>query len=364
MKRYINTFCILMVILLGLVSCLKDSDTTTTASYNETAITGFSLTAVNRYTPTVNSKGNDTIIKSKLAVKSYPFSIDHYQRKIYNTDSLPDDCDLEHVLVSVTKSTNTGNIAIKNLYNDSLKTYSSTDSIDLSFAREFRAYNNTLQKYRAYTVEVNVKAGDYNKFEWEKMPNATPNIKKVEVKDLKDNEFSLTTDGGETWSKEVIGIEENTILMPISNYNYICFPISTVPNGKYHLLIGKIDDEILGHMYTVWRKITDNNGDGGIWVCLLNISSKLLSEEYPGYLPVADITSLVYHNDAILAFQGNGKIYESRDQGISWHQNSKYSLPEELNGVQKLVAKGDDEGYVWLYNLDNNETWRGKFIKK
>lgn len=364
MKRYINTLCLLIVILLGLVSCLKDSDTTTVANYNETAITGFSLTAVNRYTPTTNKNGNDTIVKSTLTVKSYPFSIDHYQRKIYNTDSLPEDCDLKHVLVSVTKSTYTGNIVIKNIDNDSLKTYSSTDSIDFTSPREFRAYNNTLQKYRAYTVEVNVKKGDYNRFKWEKMPNTTPDIKSVAVKELEDRTFKLTIDDGQTWSDEEIALTEDVSLMPVSSFQYVSFPISTVPGGTYHLLIGMMEDEFYDDMYTVWRKITDDNGDNGAWVCLMNMNSELVELNYPGYLPTAEMTSLVYHNDAILAIQSDGSIYESRDQGISWHKNSKYSLPTELQVGQRLVAKGDDEGYVWLYYLDGNETWRGKFIKK
>ena len=113
MKRYIYTLCIIATTALGLTSCLKDSDKTDTTVYDETAITGFSLATVNRYIHTTKSNGNDTIYKSALVVKDYPFSIDHYQRKIYNTDSLPADCDLKHVLVTVTTSTYTGTVLIK-----------------------------------------------------------------------------------------------------------------------------------------------------------------------------------------------------------------------------------------------------------
>lgn len=91
---------------MGLTSCLKnDSDDAETISYNETAISSFALSAVNRYIHTTTSAGKDSVYRQVLTVKNYPFTIDQYQRKIYNTDSLPADCDLKHVLATIGKST-------------------------------------------------------------------------------------------------------------------------------------------------------------------------------------------------------------------------------------------------------------------
>ncbi|MBR2291057.1 MAG: hypothetical protein IJ868_01940 [Prevotella sp.] len=353
MKRYIYTLCIIATTALGLTSCLKDSDKTDTTVYDETAITGFALATVNRYIHTTKSNGNDTIYKSALVVKDYPFSIDHYQRKIYNTDSLPADCDLKHVLVTVTTSTYTGTVLIKNALNDSLYLYSSTDSIDLSLPREFRAYNSNLERYRAYQVQVNIKQGSSSGLVWEKVAGTF--TENTQVVNNGDGTFRLSADGGNTWSEERIGTEEDVTLMPISDFSHVSFPLSNTPGNTYHLLIGKMADNDL--MYTVWRKVTgDHTTD---WVCMLNPP---ITENYPGYLPLAAYTSLITLNNSILAIQNDGTIYESRDQGISWHKNTTYALPEGLS-TTNLRATSDGQGYVWLYNLDNGEAWRGHYNK-
>ena len=70
---------------MGLTSCLKnDADDAETISYNETAISSFALSAVNRYIHTTTSAGKDSVYRQVLTVKNYPFTIDQYQRKIYN----------------------------------------------------------------------------------------------------------------------------------------------------------------------------------------------------------------------------------------------------------------------------------------
>ena len=105
MKRFLYTLCVILVGSSFLSSCFKDEEKNVTI-YNETTITGLQLTAVNRKVHGVTSTGKDTVYLTKLT--SFPsFTVDHDNGKIFNTDSLPSDCDLSRVLVRLTSSTYT-----------------------------------------------------------------------------------------------------------------------------------------------------------------------------------------------------------------------------------------------------------------
>ena len=357
MKKYIYTLCLMTLTLIGLSSCLRDSDSTDTTVYDDTAITGVSLTVVNRYIHRTTSAGKDTVYKSALAVSNYPFSIDQYQRKIYNTDSLPSDCDLKHVLLTVSKSSYSGYVMIKSLKSDSLYYYESSDSIDLSQAREFRVFNSNNSKYRTYEVTLNVKKGTGDYFVWERMENNCPDVpaainQEVKLEKANDGTFRLSLDGGNTWSEETLGEEENVDELPEVAMAYLNFPLDVTTGTEYNLLVGRRTSE--NEINTIWRKMTN---DGiGCWVQMLN--DVLTDESYPGCLPASDHISLVNLDGTVLALLDDGLIYESRDQGLSWHLTTKYNLPEDA-GTASLRAVLDDEGYVWIVNTSSGAVWRG-----
>jgi hypothetical protein len=71
--------------------------------------------------------------------------------------------------------------------------------------------------------------------------------------------------------------------------------------------------------------------------------------------------NLVYFNGQVLAI-GNNKIYISRDQGITWKTDSRYTLPDGL-GTSNVTATADEEGYLWLVGKDTGEVWRGLIIE-
>ena len=148
-------------------SCLGSNDDPEVTFYNDTAITTFKLTTVNRYIHTTTSAGKDSVYKSTLS-KMPVFHIDHYQGKIYNTDSLPEDCDLNHVLAAIS-SMNNGTVVIKSLTSDTLNYYANTDSIDFSKPREIRVYAFNNDIFRTYEVTVNKHQVKTGVLTWEKM---------------------------------------------------------------------------------------------------------------------------------------------------------------------------------------------------
>lgn len=347
------------VVMMGLSSCLNDSDSSESTVYQETAITDFSISAINRYIHTTSASGEDSVYKAKLSTTNFPFSIDQYQRKIYNADSLPSDCDLKHVLVNITTSTYSGTVIIKDLDSDTLQYYSSTDSIDFSQPREIRVYNSSLETYRAYKVQLNINTDASEYFHWDPMPKDSPDMpanidRTVSITTGNDGAFQLSLDGGATWSNEQLGEDEDPAYLPSAAASYLSF----VPKGyigtRYHLLVGRM--EPADFMCTVMRRIEADNS--GKWVCLLNLP---ITDSYPGYLPVSDHISLVCHNGAVLAVLDNGDIYESRDYGLSWQKKEEYNMPDGA-GTAHLRAANDEAGYVWLKNIETGEVWRGYFV--
>ena len=104
MKKKLYTIAVLMALAMAVTSCLGDSEESEITTYDDTCMSSFAFTAVNRYIHTTSKSGGDSVYLQKLTVDNYPFTIDQYQRKIYNTDSLPADCDLKHILVTATAS--------------------------------------------------------------------------------------------------------------------------------------------------------------------------------------------------------------------------------------------------------------------
>ena len=91
-------------------SCLKDDNNSEVQYYNDTAIVTFKLATVNRYVHTTSSTGADSVYKKTLS-DPVVFTIDQAQHKIYNTDSLQSDVDLNHILATVS-SKNSGTVVV------------------------------------------------------------------------------------------------------------------------------------------------------------------------------------------------------------------------------------------------------------
>lgn len=163
MKLKLTSLVVLLAAACMLSSCLNSDDDTTEYNYSkDTAISAFTLGTLNRYLHTTSSTGADSIYKTTVTGSYYKMVIDQLGRQIYNTDSLPYGTDAKHVLATIT-AVNNGIILIKNVDSDSLRYYSSTDSIDFSTPRTVRIVSQDGQRYADYTVTLNVR-----KVRWER----------------------------------------------------------------------------------------------------------------------------------------------------------------------------------------------------
>ncbi|MCR4583926.1 MAG: DUF6242 domain-containing protein [Prevotella sp.] len=363
MKRYLYTIGVVLASIGFFSSCLSDSDSETT-SYGDAAITAFTLTAINQYTHKTTSAGKDTVYKSTIS-GTYQFHIDQYGQRIFNTDSLPFDCDLKHVVVSITAK-NSGVIGLKSLISDSIFYYSSSDSIDFTTPRTFRVTSNNGKSKRDYVVTFNQAIGTTG-ISWKEVDAATaeanaPQELFYDVKllpDTGDKDFQLSLDGGETWSDEKCGVYEELKELPTEGLAYVSYPYPANPNTTYELLAGTCTSEGANQdICKVWRKLLDQNknADPADWVQVpLQPNNKY-------YLPSADHLSLVYYKDecSILAFSSDGIVYQSRDEGITWKEHPAIEMPDAVKG-RFVNAAVDSNGMIWLFDLTGRTVWRGGY---
>ena len=334
MRRLFQVLCVTLSTLMLATSCLKSDDDETTL-YDDMAVTAFSLGTLNRYLHTTASTGEDSVYKVSYSAASYKFYIDQLKHEVYNVDSLPYATDMRHVICSVTTK-NSGVAYLKSLTSDSLFYYSSSDSIDFSSPRVLRVYAIDGSGSRDYTIRVNVRSVAPGGMSWERMADGTamPSGNSADP-------------AGIDWSQEEL--DEDPSLLPQTDVALVSWPLSG--GAEYALLVGYCEQASTKAM-TIWRKLTDMGQ--GRWVYMP------LAEDNPYYLPSGTCYLLLCYQDGVLAVDVRGKIYQSRDQGITW-KSTKYSMPASWSGTVTAAA-ADGDGYLWLQSSEG-QVWRGLFVE-
>lgn len=425
LMRQIKTICLLLMAAFAVTSCLKSKEDNTT-KYADAAITSFSLGTLNRYVHTTSKSGADSVYRKTLAGASYVFHIDHVQQLIYNTDSLPVDADLKHVLCSVTTKNN-GTLVIKDVASDTLRYYSSADSIDFTEPRIFMVWSNDGEGFKEYKVCVNKHKEKENQFVWHQMASSDKlvplsnlhayyyegeiyltgdngdvsetyhvdkdgkltaydssssrlpdGIKKwigttsEEIYALSnDNRLMVSRDDGKTWEEDML--DEDASMLPVRDIAFVSYPLYYATNTEYALMVGNrsVEQYPQERIAMVWRKIVDNDPytPEGIWTYMERSDYNQLA------LPRLENLSLVAYDDAILAIGGAditpgvvssryAQFYVSRDDGITWKQNSSYTFPDGFNTDTNSVAMiADDEYNLWLFCGTTGQIWRGRLNK-
>jgi len=374
MNKHISALFALIMGALMMTSCLKSDDSSEIIYYNDTAITDISLTTVNRYIHTISKSGKDSVYKKTLK-DPVAFSIDQYNKTIYNTDSLFADCDLNHVQVLITTK-NSGVIAIKSLISDTLFTYSSTDSLDFSKTREVRVYANDGSNYRAYQITINKHQVATDKLLWEAMPAGSYPIdeEKARWEQIvaeqglarfigagtkeayaydQEGHLMVSKDNGATWEKDEL--DDSMSLLPQESVAFVSCPFAANDETDYQILAGVSQEGEIA--CNVWRKIAEyaEGSRAGKWAYMPFESHNRY------YLPAMIDFSLVWYHGRVLAIDSNW-IRSSIDGGITWKTSETMQLPaDDLRGVEACT---DDKGYLWLKDKNTDNVWRGLLVEE
>ena len=324
MKYKIFTLIALVAPLFTTTSCLKDDSQTDIATYDDTAITSFSLGAIKQVVDTIGKSGKDSTYTKKLMGSKCKFYIDQANAKIYNTDSLPYGTKTSAVLANI-KTKNGGVIAIKSLTNEAFKPYSNTDSIDFSKDRQLYVYANSGKAYRIYTVTLNVKKQKTNTAIWTSVADNTTlgtlsatkaaSIgDKIFVAGVSDNAtklFVTTTSDGKTWTTA-------TKTFSASAYKNL------VAQGATLFILD--NNQVLSSI------------DGNTWSVMGQDNT---------------LSSLFATSSSLYAVTTDGKIKASRDKGKTWTEEtlsgSVANLPtDNISSALFTTNSGKDLSRVLL----------------
>ena len=153
MKSKISIFALSFATVCMMSSCLGDNDDTEIVSYDDAAITGLTLGTLKRYTKT--NSGKDTTVTIKGS--DYVLHIDHYSGTITNApDSLPIGTDLKKIVFASVSALNNSasNVVWKSLTSDSVKFFSTADSLDFSQPRVLYVFSSSGNFFKKYKVDI------------------------------------------------------------------------------------------------------------------------------------------------------------------------------------------------------------------
>lgn len=149
-------------------SCLSNDNENIT--YDDTAVTTFTLGSVKCYRTVKASDGNDSTYSYTYSAATTPIHIDQVNKHIFNEDSLAVGTDLSHIITTIVTK-NSGVALFKNIDDDNWTLYSSTDSVDYSQQRILRVVSNDGLHETSYTVDIVCHQEYADSFSWSRMPN-------------------------------------------------------------------------------------------------------------------------------------------------------------------------------------------------
>lgn len=453
-------------------SCLGDDTDSDITYYDDTAITSFSLGTLNRYlvtkaTSEFNEDGTpkDSTYTVTVTGSDYKFYIDQAARMIYNADSLPQGTDAEHVICNVS-SKNAGIIVIKDIDSDTLRYYSSSDSVDFSSPREFQVYSTSGKTHRSYTVSINVHKEDPDSFRWNAVGTcdrfaSMKGMKAVEFGDKvmvygsdgnSTSVYSTNAGDGSSWTAgtmnvgldadawknivvhgnviftlsggellvsadginwqsgsmlngddgspvpvrlagagkvklyaidaegDIVSSENNGVswqkdsrmgekdMLPSEDISTAAVSLITNPDAERIIMTGNrnLADCPEDSVAMVWNKVEEysSGSERHGWI--------FCNEDNNYRLPRLSNLKMTVYGDALIAVGGRGlgtstaeafsQIYVSQDNGLTWHSDDSYILPEDFtNGDSDVFAMTvDKDNCLWIICGGNGAVWRGR----
>jgi hypothetical protein len=342
MRKILTALVVALTVMATLSSCLNSSDSDTTV-YDDMAITAFTLGTLNRYLHTTSKSGADSVYKTSFTGSTYVMAIDQIGKRIYNQDSLPYGTDLKHVLCTIT-TRNNGYVFVKSQISDSVRLYSSTDSIDFSVPRELQVYATDGSGHRSYNVTLTARQRANRYGGWAEAPAASfpQRHDSLQYRFTAEGLLQGSEDFGQTWTDEPLG--DDASLLPTEGVVFVSWPLSS--HSAYSLMVGRCSADSVA--MTTWRKVM-HSGMTAQWTYMPIAGDNIY------YLPLMDHVSLVWYDGRVLAFGSNGTVYQCYDQGISWKPTTVYALPDgvDASAVETVVA--DDT--LWLRDTVSGKTY-------
>ena len=181
-----------------------------------------------------------------------------------------------------------------------------------------------------------------------------------------DGLFAVSSDGGATWSADAMRGDAD--MMPADNFSLACMKLGTDDEAETVIVVGtrSSDTHAEDSSAVVWNKIEEYSPYSQQHSWLFG------SEDNGCRLPALTGLSMMACGDVIVAFGGRGlgtstaepfaHIYVSEDNGLTWHSDTSYTLPEGFDngGGDVFAATADDDNYIWIISGTDGQVWRGR----
>ena len=169
-----------------------------------------------------------------------------------------------------------------------------------------------------------------------------------------DGTLMISDDEGENWIEDVLDTDKGWL--PTEEVAYVCYPANMTYYADYILMAGVSTG--VDKISSIWRKIVEYDLQGEEkWVYMDRTDDNRFA------LPQLENLILMYYDDGILAWgikdDAFSSMYQSRDNGIVWKENSYYKLPVDFieSGVCAFGAATDGKE-IWLIG-NNGQVWQG-----
>lgn len=180
-----------------------------------------------------------------------------------------------------------------------------------------------------------------------------------------DGRIQVSRDKGLSW--EADSLLDSADRLPAEDVNCVVTTFKENAETEYVLLAGNPEPaDTATATARVWRKLVDNDEDSapGKWVDMTVGNSGVNT------LPRLKNLCVTPYDDGYLALgqegmggstaQAYGKIYQSRDMGITWKTGS-YVYPEGFDKTATHIATfTDSQNYLWIFCAGTGQIWRGR----
>jgi len=185
---------------------------------------------------------------------------------------------------------------------------------------------------------------------------------------IRNHNLVSSHDGGVNWTKE--SLDDDSTLLPSRDFTYYTMSLPSNDSIDRVMIVGNrsADDYSTDSASVVWNKIEEysNGSEAGIWT-YFNVAK----DNYSGYAPRLTNLTMVPYDDGVLAFGGDGigkskatafnHFYQSRDNGITWKNNSAYHFPEGFSSSKtSFTAIKDSKNNLWIICGESGQIWRGR----
>ena len=169
-----------------------------------------------------------------------------------------------------------------------------------------------------------------------------------------ENEIMLSLDKGHSWM--VDDIDENAKLLPSSDFNFIASTTASNSDVKRAFLIG--NSSANNKTAVVWSKIVEEDSEKDIPWMYQEFKS---ANQYA--LPKMNNLYVLPYADGLVATGGDfGKMYYSKDCGITWKNEARFVMPAGFSATTASLAV-DADNFIWVVCTGSGEVWKGRLNK-